>query len=88
MDWRIARRGVAPSRILAVTFTNKAASEMTACLHAVLAGRPLSSWIGTFHGLAARQLRTEPEIAGLRGGLEIVDAADSSRMIRRNLAAM
>ena len=86
--WRIARQGIAPNRILAVTFTNKAASEMTARLRAMLAGQSLPSWVGTFHGLAARQLRTEPEIAGLRGGFEIVDADDSRRMVRRTLAAM
>ena len=88
MDWRIARHVVAPSRILAVTFTNKAASEMTACLRALLAGQPFSGWIGTFHGLAARQLRTELENAGLGGSLEIVEADDSRRMVRRTLAAM
>ena len=64
------RRGIAPARILAVTFTNKAAAE-TAAPH----------WVGTFHGLGARQLRSEPEIAGLRPGFDIMDADDSRRVI-------
>ena len=80
--WRIEKQGIAPNRILAVTFTNKAAGEMTGRIRAMLAGRPVPSWIGTFHGLAARQLRIEPEVAGLRGGFEILDADDSRRMIR------
>ena len=43
------------------------------------------SWVGTFHGLGARQLRTEPDVAGLRDGFEILDADDSKRIIRRLL---
>ncbi len=86
--WRIAQHGIAPNRILAVTFTNKAAGEMTGRIRAMLAGQPIPDWIGTFHGLAARQLRIEPEVAGLRGGFEILDADDSRRMIRRTAAAM
>ena len=86
--WRIKKQGIAPNRILAVTFTNKAAGEMTGRIRAMLAGQPVPGWIGTFHGLAARQLRIEPEVAGLRGGFEILDADDSRRMIRRTAAAM
>ena len=71
-----------------MTFTNKAAGEMTGRIRAMLAGQPTPSWIGTFHGLAARQLRIEPEVAGLRGGFDIMDADDSKRMIRRTAAAM
>ena len=49
---------------------------------------PLPSWIGTFHGLAARQLRIEPEVAGLRPGFDILDADDSRRMLKRTLKAL
>ena len=52
--------------MLAVTFTNKAAKEMTERIRLNLAGQSVPSWIATFHWLAARQLRIEPEIAGLR----------------------
>ena len=61
---RIASCGVAPGRMLAVTFTNKAAAEMLNRIRAALGERSVPRWVGTFHGLAARQLRTEPEIAG------------------------
>ena len=86
--WRIGVQGVPANRILAVTFTNKAACEMGERLRAVLAGQPVPSWVGTFHGLSARQLRTEPEVAGLRPGFDILDADDSKRLVKRTLKAL
>jgi DNA helicase II / ATP-dependent DNA helicase PcrA len=85
---RIAAGGVAAGRVLGVTFTNKAATEMSSRIPAALDGGPAPSWIGTFHGLAARQLRIEPEIAGLRPGFEILDANDSRWIVRRTLKAL
>jgi DNA helicase II / ATP-dependent DNA helicase PcrA len=85
---RITHGGFAPSRVLAVTFTNKAAAEMNARVRAALDGGPAPSWLGTFHGLAARQLRGEPEVAGLRTGFDILDADDSRRVVKRTLRAL
>src|SRR3984893_10272801 len=85
---RIAAGGVAPGRILAVTFTNKAATEMSSRIRAALAGGVAPSWLGTFHGLAARQLRIEPEVAGLRPGFDILDADDSRRVVKRTLKTL
>jgi DNA helicase-2/ATP-dependent DNA helicase PcrA len=85
---RIAKRGIAANRILAVTFTNKAAAEMRDRVGAALDCGAAPSWIGTFHGLAARQLREEPEIAGLRPGFDILDADDSRRLLKRTLKAL
>jgi len=85
---RIAAGGIAAGRVLAVTFTNKAATEMSSRVRAALDGGPASSWLGTFHGLAARQLRIEPEVAGLRPGFDILDADDSRRIVRRTLNAL
>ncbi len=48
----------------------------------------MPSWCGTFHGLGARQLRAEPEVAGLRPGFDILDADDSKRLVKRVLKAM
>ena len=89
---RIQACAVSPSRILAVTFTNKAAREMISRIQAGLGQDAAPHWIGTFHGLAARQLRIEPEVAGLRPGFDILDADDSRRIVKRvmktlNLAA-
>ena len=85
---RIAVRGVPASRILAVTFTNKAASEMLARIRATLGEESAPRWVGTFHGLGASQLRIEPEVAGLRPGFDIMDADDSRRIIKRVMKAM
>ncbi len=85
---RIAARGIAASRILAVTFTNKAAAEMRSRIRAALGDGAAPGWIGTFHGLGARQLRIEPEVAGLRPGFDIMDADDSRRMIKRVMKGM
>ena len=85
---RIAEAGIAPGRLLAVTFTNKAAREMAERIRRTLGQAPLPCWIGTFHGLAARQLRIEPEVAGLRPGFDILDADDSRRMLKRTLKAL
>ena len=80
-------RGIAASRILAVTFTNKAANEMAQRIRLALDG-DAPRWIGTFHGLGARQLRIEPEVAGLRPGFDILDADDGRRVVKRVMKAM
>lgn len=85
---RIAVRRVPASRIVAVTFTNKAAAEMSGRIRAVLGGEGAPRWIGTFHGLGARQLRIEPEVAGLRPGFDILDADDARRVVKRVLKAL
>ena len=85
---RIAVRGIPAHRILAVTFTNKAAGEMRGRIQAALGEGGAPTWLGTFHGLGARQLRAEPEVGDLRPGFDIVDADDSRRMVKRVMKAM
>jgi DNA helicase-2/ATP-dependent DNA helicase PcrA len=85
---RIRVSGMEPSRILAVTFTNKAAAEMSSRIRAALDGTAPPSGLGTFHALGARQLRVEPEVAGLRSGFEILVGEDSRRLVRRTMKAM
>ncbi|SMN14830.1 ATP-dependent DNA helicase UvrD/PcrA [uncultured Candidatus Thioglobus sp.] len=69
--------------ILAVTFTNKAANEMRERLN-VLLRRPIRSmWVGTFHGLAHRLLRTHPAEANLSPQFQILDQQDQYRIIKR-----
>ena len=85
---RIMVSGIDPARIHAVTFTNKAAKEMSGRIQATLGIMTAPRWVGTFHGLGARQLRAEPEVAGLRPGFDILDADDSRRMIKRCMKAM
>ena len=59
---RIAVDGIPPHRVLAVTFTNKAASEMGSRIREALGSDAAPHWLGTFHGLAARQLPDGAEV--------------------------
>jgi DNA helicase-2/ATP-dependent DNA helicase PcrA len=85
---RIMVSRVDSARIMAVTFTNKAAKEMSDRIQATLGNVTAPRWVGTFHGLGSRQLRAEPEVAGLRPSFDILDADDSRRMIKRCMKAM
>ena len=85
---RITACGIPAGRVLAVTFTNKAASEMTSRIRLVLGDDAAPKWIGTFHGLGARQLRIEPEAAALRPGFDILDAHDTRRLTKRVMKTM
>ena len=83
--WLLATRDATPFGILAVTFTNKAASEMRIRIESML-GRPTGGmWVGTFHGLAHRLLRAHWRDAGLREDFQILDSDDQLRCIRRVL---
>jgi len=85
---RIANDGIPAGRVLAVTFTNRAAAEMLDRIRAAIGDEAAPRWIGTFHGLGARQLRSEPEVAGLRPGFDILDADDTRRTVKRVMKAM
>ena len=83
--WLLATLDATPFGILAVTFTNKAASEMRTRIESLL-GRPVGGmWVGTFHGLAHRLLRAHRRDAGLTEGFQILDSDDQLRCIRRVL---
>ncbi|WP_295628154.1 UvrD-helicase domain-containing protein [uncultured Nitrosomonas sp.] len=76
---------VSPHGILAVTFTNKAAKEMLTRITAMLPINPRGMWIGTFHGLCHRMLRTHYQDAGLPQAFQILDSADQLASIKRIL---
>ncbi len=83
--WLIQTGQVSPAGILAVTFTNKAAREMTARLSAMLPINPRGMWIGTFHGLCNRLLRAHHREAALPQTFQILDSADQLAAIKRLL---
>jgi len=83
----ILEKGLPSDRLLAVTFTNKAAGEMRSRVEALLAGRSLGSWISTFHSLCVRILRREAEAAGLPRDFVIYDEDDQLAAVREALKA-
>ncbi|MCM1369105.1 MAG: UvrD-helicase domain-containing protein [Candidatus Amulumruptor caecigallinarius] len=79
----LLRLGFEPHRILALTFTNKAAREMKSRV-AEMVGEKLSQriWMGTFHSIFLRILRRHAELLGFRPGFTIYDSADSRSLIK------
>jgi DNA helicase-2/ATP-dependent DNA helicase PcrA len=84
----IATRLAWPSQILAVTFTNKAAREMKERVSAIsggaIEGMP---WLGTFHSVAARMLRSHAELVGLQSNFTILDTDDQLRVLKQLIQA-
>jgi len=85
--WLIQTGQVSPAGIMAVTFTNKAAKEMLTRLSAMLPVSTRGMWIGTFHGLCNRFLRTHYRDAALPQAFQILDSQDQLSMIKRLLKA-
>ena len=84
----LIEHGVSPNRILAVTFTNKAAKEMRERLWALLRhslgpGSLSMPYMGTFHGICVKILRMEAEAVGMLRDFVIYDADDQISLIRR-----
>ncbi|MBK8760705.1 MAG: UvrD-helicase domain-containing protein [Sulfuritalea sp.] len=86
--WLISTGQVAPSGILAVTFTNKAAKEMLTRLAAMLPINVKGMWIGTFHGLCNRLLRAHHRDAGLPQLFQILDSGDQQAAVKRLLKTL
>jgi len=81
--WLLQNGYVSPGGILAVTFTNKAAKEMMARLSAMLPVNVHGMWIGTFHGLCNRLLRSHFKLANLPQAFQILDTQDQLSAIKR-----
>lgn len=85
LTYRIAylmERGVDPFSILSLTFTNKAAREMKSRISQIVGeSKSKNLWMGTFHSIFARILRSESELLGYSSNFTIYDTQDSDRLI-------
>ena len=86
--WLIQQQNISPMGLMAVTFTNKAAKEMLTRLTALLPINTRGMWVGTFHGLCNRLLRTHHREAGLTPLFTILDSGDQLSAIKRTLRAL
>ncbi|WP_439287590.1 DNA helicase II [Lonepinella sp. BR2904] len=87
--WLVAVEGISEGSIMAVTFTNKAATEMRQRIQATLAQHSqqhlFSMWVGTFHSIAHRLLRSHYADAKLPQDFQILDSEDQLRLVKRLL---
>ncbi len=80
--------GVSPRRIMAVTFTNKAAREMGERLHRLVRSAVDELTVGTFHAICARILRHDGKAVGVGPGFVIYDDEDQMSLVKRSLQAL
>jgi len=76
---------VAPDRILAVTFTNKAAGEMKSRLQNMVGPVARDVWVGTFHSMCVRILRRDGSRIGIAPSFAVIDESDQRQLIKEIL---
>ncbi len=84
---RLLHQGIAPPRIMAVTFTNKAAAEMRERIEKLVGPASKALWMGTFHSLCARFLRIDGKSIGIDPNFTIYDDGDQMSLVKEILKA-
>jgi DNA helicase-2/ATP-dependent DNA helicase PcrA len=85
ISWLVQEMGVDPSRIAAMTFTNKAAAEMRERVEDLLGLHPLPTSVGTFHRYGLILLRRYGERVGLRRDFHVLDGSDQIGLVKEAL---
>lgn len=84
----VLHRGVPAHSILAVTFTNKAAGEMRARLESLMGDKARELWLGTFHSIGLRILRTEKRASGISADLTVYNDDDQLALVKQVMAEL
>ncbi len=82
----LIEKGIEPSAILALTFTNKAAKEMKERIKSLIGKKAEELWMGTFHSIFSKMLRVESEKIGYRPNYSIYDREDSVSLVSNIIA--
>src|SRR6185295_9742197 len=84
----LATGAARPGEILAITFTNKAASEMRERVEQLVGRATRAMWVTTFHSACSRMLRADAEKLGYSRSFTIYDESDSLRMLKRCMSEL